>query len=77
MFRRGPKVSIRTGSILTIVRVNLSQANQLARASVGESGRCGADPARLGGFILTTTPGKVSMERDDYQSLFGALFDVG
>jgi hypothetical protein len=77
MFRQGIESIHSHRAILTIVHVNFSQANHLARASVGESGRCGADPARLGGFILTTTPGKVSMERDDYQSLFGPLFDVG
>jgi hypothetical protein len=61
----------------TIVRGNLSQANRFARATVGERRRYGACTARLGGFISTTSPGKIIIERDDYQSLFGAPIERG
>jgi hypothetical protein len=57
--------------------VNSSQANGFARASAHESGRYGLDPARLGGFISTASPGKVIIERDDYQSRFRALSGGG
>jgi hypothetical protein len=58
--------------LLTIVRGNFSHANRFARVTARESGRYGACTARLGGFISSTSPGKVIVERDDYPSLFGA-----
>src|SRR5277367_3419890 len=63
--------------LLTIVRGNLSQANGFIRAHARKSGCHVACAARLAGSISSTSPGKVIIERDDYQSLFGALFNGG
>ena len=77
MFRRRPKVSIRTAVILTYCARELEPSQRVCPGERRERGRHGLDPARLGGFISTTSPGKVIIERDDYQSLFRALFDGG
>ena len=76
MFRRGIERIIRTGAILTIVPHD-SRAKPTGLPEVeparDQSDVLGPIPPRLGGFISSTSPGKVFMERDDNQSLFGSI----